>query len=94
MTIDEIANLSMECDDFEQDYTIREYLKDLLLTLWQQKERFNSKRPFGNSGWEYDLYKPLIKAGLIEGKLDNNGYVEDVNEAEADAIIDEVIVLL
>ena len=46
--------------------TVREYLSILLSTLWEQGERFDSKRPFGNSGWRYDLFEPLIEAGRVE----------------------------
>ena len=56
--------------------TIGEYLKALLWTLWEKGESFNSKRPFGNGGWEYDLYRTLIKNGLIAGELDENDGVE------------------
>ena len=36
--------------------TIGEYFEKLLLTLWDEQEDFSGKRPFGNSGWEYDVY--------------------------------------
>lgn len=45
--------------------TIREYLTHLLLTLWQKKDGFNGKRPYGNGGWEFDLYRALTTAGLM-----------------------------
>ena len=61
--------------------TVREYLSILLSTLWEQGDRFDSKRPFGNSGWKYDLIYPLIEAGRVE----------TINEAErviAEAIVE------
>ena len=45
--------------------TVRDYLKDLLSTLWREEEGFSGKRPFGNSGWKYELYAALTAAGLI-----------------------------
>ena len=45
--------------------TVREYLQHLLLTLWQKRDGFNGKKPFGNSGWEYDIYRALVQAGLM-----------------------------
>lgn len=59
--------------------TIRDYLYKLLETLWLEGEGFSGKRPFGNSGWEYDLFEPLIAAGYIEGSLDSSGGVDSVN---------------
>ena len=72
--------------DFEGT-TIRGYLSQLLTALWDEGEGFNSKRPFGNSAWEYDLYLPLIKAGVVEGKLDQHGYIEDMDRPAANIVI-------
>lgn len=59
--------------------TIREYLCALLTKLWAEGEGFNGKYPFGNSGWEYDLYAALIGAGAVEGSLDEDGRVATIN---------------
>jgi hypothetical protein len=67
--------------------TVRGYLTELLKTLWVEGEGFSSKRPFGNSSWEYDLYVPLIKAGIVPGSLDEDGYVEDVDRSAADRVV-------
>ncbi len=72
--------------------TVRDYLRKLLLTLWDEGEMFSGKRPFGNSGWDYDLYVPLIRAGLIEDALDEYGYVQDVAEAKAHAFVRQLII--
>lgn len=56
--------------------TVGDYLIKLLLTLWKEGEGFSGKRPFGNSGWEYELYSPLIKAGMVKGELDEDGYIK------------------
>lgn len=56
--------------------TVRDYLKDLLLTLLEQGESFSGKRPWGNSGWERELAGPLIRAGVITGELDEDGRAE------------------
>lgn len=71
--------------------TVRDYLKALLAALWERDEGFSGKRPFGNSGWKYELYAPLIKAGIVEGHLDENGYVEEIAEGEADELIAKAI---
>jgi len=91
--IRKICLLGVACDDLSnyQDVTIAEYLKELLLTMWKEKEGFSGKRPFGNSGWEYDVYKCLIVNNIVEGVIDNDGYVKDCNCDKADEIIKECI---
>lgn len=76
--------------DAGDDLSVREYLRGLLLTLWDEGEGFSGKRPFGNSGWEYDLYKPLIREGFIKGKLDEYGYIENVSP-KAHAFVSDLI---
>ncbi len=71
--------------------TIKDYLKALLERLWEAGEGFSGKRPFGNSGWEYELYKPLIKTGLVKGELDEFDDIVDFDEREASNLIFEAI---
>jgi hypothetical protein len=61
--------------DAGENITIRDYLYKLLDKLWKEEEDFNSKRPFGCSGWTFDIAKPLIEHGYIQGSLDKDGYV-------------------
>lgn len=49
--------------------TVRDYLRALLLQLWESREDFSSKRPFGNSGWEHELYVSLVLANVVEGTI-------------------------
>jgi hypothetical protein len=63
----------------------------LLKALWEEGEGFSGKRPLGNSGWEYDLYKPLVKAGIVDGSFDEEGYIDEVDTAAADKIVLEAI---
>ena len=70
---------------------IADYLHTLLWELWRQGEEFSGKRPFGNSGWECDLYKPLIQGGFVKGELDEDGYVNDVDTKAANKIIFDCI---
>lgn len=67
--------------------TVREYLKQLLLILWEKEECFNGKRPFGNSGWKWDIYTSLVSAGLIDGELDEEGYIINCDLKAADKMI-------
>ena len=67
--------------------TVRAYLLRLLTDVWREEEGFDGKRPFGNSSWHYDLYVPMVKAGIITGKLDEDGCVEDCDDDRADELI-------
>lgn len=84
-------DLRFKCGDLGGEVSIREYLHALLCRLWDEGESFSGKRPFGNSGWEYDLYKPLIIAGIVSGWIDDQGYVEEVDEKEANAEVFRLI---
>lgn len=58
--------------------TVRDYLLMLLKTLWREQDGFSGKRPFGNSGWDYDLYTALVKGKAIKGSFYeyDDGYSE------------------
>lgn len=71
--------------------TVRQYLYALLSTLWDEQEGFSGKRPFGNSGWDYDLYKPLIKAGYMDGKLDEDGCISECDDKQGHRVVSELI---
>lgn len=91
METKDILNLKIDNRGFDEDLTIRGYLKLLVSTIWRKGEGFSGKRPFGNSGWEYDLYTPLVKAGVVTGELDEWGCIEDIDEKKANRIIFECI---
>ena len=82
-----VLRLPLDPDNDSGAPTVRGYLLRLLETLWREEESFSGKRPFGNSGWQYDLYIPLIQAGAISGSLDEDGYVEDCDTAAGDRLI-------
>lgn len=85
----DLLNLPLPDNDADAP-TVRDYLIELLRTAWEQGEDF-CKRPFGNSGWQYEIYAPMVKAGLIPGDLDADGYVENVDTRAADALMDKAI---
>lgn len=93
MTGPEVLRIEMAENDAGAK-TIKGYLTALLERLWEQGEGFSGKRPFGNSGWEYDIYKALISAGAVPGSLDSDGYVQELNDDDkraADSMIFEAI---
>lgn len=71
--------------------TLREYLQDLLQTVWREEEGFSGKRPFGNSGWKYDIFDALVRVGLVEGDIDEDGYVENADRAAGEKLVLEAI---
>ena len=85
MTNEEVLDLRTD-----EGQTIREYLHSLLKTLWEEEEGFSGKRPFGNSGWTFDLYIPLIRSGLITGDIED-GYINTVDEKRGHEIIAKLI---
>lgn len=90
-----LAALDVRFDsDVGNNITVRDYLRRLLTTLWDEQEGFSGKRPFGNSGWEYDVYAPLIKAGYIVGKLDDDGYIKSVNDRTAKKFVNSLILAM
>jgi hypothetical protein len=70
--------------------TIREYLQKLLTKVLEEGESFSGKRPFGNSGWHYELYFPLVQANLVKGTIED-GCLEDYDGRKADKLIAEAV---
>ena len=72
-TLGDALEISFDSDAGDA-MTVRQYLHALLRAVWEDQEGFSGKRPFGNSGWEHDLYGPLAKAGFVDlGPLDEDG---------------------
>lgn len=84
-----IFDVPME-GEFEGE-TIRDYLRNLLVTLWDEGECFSGKRPFGNSDWKYDIYIPLVRHGFFEGFVNECGDIDIKNIAQADQYIHDMI---
>jgi hypothetical protein len=74
--------------------TIGEYLIKLLATVWRQGEDA-VHRPFGNSGWQWEVYEALVRGKLADGTitLDEDGNVEviDTDPRACDELIAEAI---
>jgi len=71
--------------------TVGEYLLLLAANVWREAEYFSGKRPFGNSGWQGEVERSLIKAGLVAGTLDNWGAVDEVDTALINDLIVEAL---
>lgn len=94
MNYDEILDYEWHFQDARTN-SIRGYLEQLLSTLWADGESFSGKRPFGNSGWDYDLYLPLLVMGAVGGEWDedDDGYpfIVSVDEIEANRLVFKLI---
>lgn len=91
---EDILSLPMPEENDAGARTVGDYLIALLLTLWRKKADFSGKRPFGNSSRGSDLEKALIEAGYVEGSLDEDGYIEEVDGTAADLLISLAITSL
>lgn len=59
--------------------TIGEYFVALLVQLWDQGEGFSGKRPFGDSGWEWELHDAI---GVDDPRGAHNVILEALKGAE------------
>lgn len=84
--------ITFQSNDLRKKVTIRQYFCALLTRLFEEGEGFSGKRPFGNSGWESDLYGPLIDAGAVKGTWNEEDQeYEDYDWEEADRFIYKMI---
>jgi hypothetical protein len=93
----ETIRTALDCPMGQNDAdasTVRDYLKELLAAVITKEEGFSGKRPFGNSGWMRELHLPLVKAKLIKGRLDDEGYIASVDEKAAERLLLEAIASL
>src|SRR3954469_7204393 len=81
-TPQQILALPMDEND-AQGATVRHFLVALLAALWDEKDGFDGKRPFGNSDWDGELAIALIRARLIDGAIDEDGYIETGSDWDA-----------
>ena len=85
MTAKECLKIPMQENDASAK-TVGEYFEKLLYTLWIEEDCFSGKRPFGNSGWKREIYTALVNAGVVSGVVDEDGFLEDYDDIEADRV--------
>jgi len=64
------------------------------LTVRDEGEGFSGKRPFGNSGWEYDIYAALVGAGFLPGMLDKYGHQTIIDKKHAHDYVRDLILAM
>ena len=67
--------------------TLKEYLKLTLLTFIEEGECFSSKRPFGDSDWDWQIYRGLIALDSCLGSLDEDHCIDTCDWKACDKII-------
>jgi hypothetical protein len=82
----EILNTPMQPNDADAD-TIRGYLVALLAAVWDEGAEFSGKRPFGSSGWQYELFEALTREGHINGRFDEDGYLDGCDTDRGRALV-------
>ena len=86
----QILDIEFRSKDLRKKITVRKFLVQLLMTLWDEEESFSGKRPFGNSGWKSDLEIALIRAGAVAGTI-VHGFVDDIDYDAFDKAIHAAI---
>lgn len=85
--------MNPERNDAKAD-SIRDYFKALLHELVSEQDGFSGKRPFGNSGWVYELSSALTYAGVVEGSVweeDGDWEIECKDDDAAMVLIHDAI---
>jgi hypothetical protein len=93
MNNDEVLKLPMRENDADAA-TVGEYLSNLLCRLIENTESFNSKRPFGNSGWYGDLKFALVKGRAVSGEIGGDAedeYVTSCDVSECDYVMTKAV---
>ena len=86
VNVDEV--LDYQYSDWDLgECTIRTYLIQIARQCWIDGEGFSGKRPFGNSGWKYDICNALATGGFINGERDGDGGWFSVDRTAADSLI-------
>lgn len=86
-----ILSVRFECEGLGRIVSIGEYFLLLGKTVWNEGEGFSGKRPWGNSGWEAEVYGALAEAGFVNGKKDEDGYWETFDTEAADKLIEKEV---
>lgn len=70
-----VTALSYSFEFDGEQVTLKELLGRLLVKVWVEGEGFSGKRPFGNSGWQYEIIDGLYAIGAIQDEDDGDDMV-------------------
>lgn len=71
--------------------TVKELLKKILLQFIKEGENFSSKRPFGDSDWDGELIILFVNNGIISGKIDKYGFIQEYDEKQFNIKLQELV---
>lgn len=66
--------------------TIADYLGQMFSEAWSDGDNF-----YPDSDWQWKVYEALIANGIIEGSLDEDGCIDEIDIPKADKIICDFI---
>lgn len=87
-----ILELKFHSEDLDKEVTIREFFYELMNLLWEEKDEFSGKYAWGNSDWDGDLIKCLVKNKLITGVIDEDDNLDEYDEEEANKFVRENVI--
>jgi hypothetical protein len=80
------ALLSIQLQKNDADaLNVQQYMRELLASLLDEEEGFSGKRPFGNSGWQYEYLDAIKEADLFTADATRS----EIHSAIIDAIFGE-----
>ena len=94
MDYQKILQLEFYSTDLERQITVKGFLKELLATLFKEQDCFSGKRPFGNSGWDYDMAKCFVENKIIPGTIDDSDEDDiyyDYKQSDFDNTVIEIV---
>lgn len=86
-----ILDLRFYSNDLDKEITIKDFFKTLLKQLFKEGSNFSGKRPFGNSDWDGDLCVCLIENKIVNGEIDEYGYIENCDWGYFDIVVERLI---
>lgn len=93
ISLHQIKNIEYQSQELhDSQITVGDFLKELLCTLWMEEEGFSSKKPFGNSSWQHEIYSVFVQNKIISGTIDEYGDFEECDYKLADKIVCDIIV--
>jgi hypothetical protein len=96
-TLQALLDCPMDPDNNDaQASSLGEYLLELSRQVWIENEGFSGKRPFGNGGWEFDVYNAVAAAGLMESVTRTYSWGDEISfsdteERRIDDLISEAL---
>lgn len=67
--------------------SIRHYLVELGQRCWTENEGFSGKRPFGTSGWRWDVFGALVAGSFVDRIVEDDGSVLECDELAAETLL-------